>query len=191
MTSDSLAQHIKSRTAGAHRRVEGLLDVDAPGFDADAWRAMLGALHRVVAPLEAQLTALPALRAWLPDWDARRRAHLLAADLEALGVEPPPALPVARFDSLGAALGAAYVLEGSTLGGRVILARLTPRMGPLLALSDRYHRRPDAGVAWRTFLQRLNAFGAEHPTRHAACVLAANETFTTFESSFEQMPQRA
>ncbi len=55
----------------------------------------------------------------------RRRLALLAADLDHLGLAPAAvaALPqpgAVRLDGPAAAMGALYVLEGSTLGGQLI-----------------------------------------------------------------------
>ena len=87
-------------------------------------------LQRVLglyAPLEAALWDSPELQQLLPDADLRRKVPWLLEDLAALDRAPaldvaPPVLP--SLASPLEQLGAAYVVEGATLGGGVLLARL-------------------------------------------------------------------
>ena len=60
-----------------------------------------------------------------PFLNPRRRLHLLEADLAVLGssaraVDALQACPVPLLHDAAEALGSLYVIEGSTLGGRII-----------------------------------------------------------------------
>lgn len=108
--------------------------------------------HRLHADAEA------ALAPWLADlagleFDARRRSVQLAADLAALDGEPPskPGRS-STVAGVGEALGRMYVLEGSTLGGRVIRRAVEARGDGMSGLSflDPYGER--VGERWRAFL---------------------------------------
>lgn len=108
-----------------------------------------------------------ALAPWLAgveglEFDSRRRSRPLSRDLAALGVRPlAAATRPPHVASRGEALGRLYVLEGSTLGGRVIRKALTAQGQALEGLSflDPYGER--VGERWRTFLDVLDAEGRE------------------------------
>jgi heme oxygenase len=127
--SSDLPARLRAATDVAHRRLERGLDL-------------------LAAPTEARLTAVLARfwgfhAAWEPAMqtrlelhglmEGRYRAPLLTNDLMAMGLTRPTieALPVcpaaAEFAaSPERALGSLYVLEGSTLGGRIIGRSLRP-----------------------------------------------------------------
>lgn len=76
------------------------------------------------------------------------------------------------------ALGAMYVLEGSTLGGKIILKTLRSRgvsTGELHFL-DPYGKQ--AGAMWRTFLSILERETAPDQTAMNECVSGAIKAFT-------------
>lgn len=83
------------------------------------------------------------------DFESRRRAPLLRRHAGSFTPPFPPAASVAE------ALGMFYVLEGSTLGGRLILQDLAERGvdDPALAFLDPYGR--ETGPRWRQFLAVL------------------------------------
>ena len=75
------------------------------------------------------------------------------------------------------ALGAFYVLEGSTLGGRKILKTLRSRGGSTddLHFLDPYGK--DAGSHWRTFLRVLERETAHDQSAMNSCVSGAMKAF--------------
>jgi heme oxygenase len=118
---------------------------------------------------------------------ARSRLPHLRRDLEALGCgsEQIDALPLcARAGALAAgeaaALGSLYVLEGSTLGGRVISRALSrepwfPQGG--LAYFDPYG--PHTGAMWLAFRRWCEEAGARHDRE--AVVIGAKRTFSLLQ----------
>ena len=76
---------------------------------------------------------------------------------------PGAGSPFAALQSEAEALGALYVLEGATLGGRIILRELAARGVRLddLQFLDPYGDR--AGERWRSFVQILEQRGAADP----------------------------
>jgi len=97
------------------------------------------------------------------DVKERKRAHWLAADLQALGAEPEVAPALHPIASAAEAIGCLYVLEGSTLGGQVIL----PQAVRLLGVSEHRGARFFVGHGernsrlWTDFLHALNAFNPQ------------------------------
>lgn len=177
--SSPILQRLRHDTAAQHEAVEANPFNEALGAGtvtaADAaW--FLGKLYGFMQPLEDQLAALaPALD---PAWElpARRRAHLILADLADLAggaVPTPPQCPVLPPVATPAqALGVLYVLEGSTLGGQV-LARQLEKAG--------------LGAARRYF----TAYGAlTGPRWQATCRLLAEAATTASEDDIAASAQR-
>jgi heme oxygenase len=93
------------------------------------------------------------------DLEERKRMRWLAEDLAALGarIALPPALTAAPNDVFEA-LGALYVLEGSTLGGRIVFERAAALPGISCRRGARffYGHGQRTGRLWRDFLDVLN-----------------------------------
>ncbi len=90
--------------------------------------------------------------------------------------ECPNLTVLAAGQDLPTALGVAYVLEGSTLGGRFVLAKLPPALAALrgraTAFLDGYGDQ--TGARWQAFGQLVEAHGAADPD---ACVAGARDCF--------------
>ena len=88
-----------------------------------------------------------------------------------------PLCPVPLLRDAFEALGSLYVMEGSTLGGQVIMRNVTLRLG----FDDRFGcsyfagHGANTGAMWRSFLARLD----EAPTAEAERI--ANGASATFE----------
>ena len=147
------------------------------------YRAILARLHAFHAAWEPHVAAPLADPAF---FDPRRRLARLADDLRHLGLSPPalppPALPALATEA--AALGSMYVVEGSTLGGRLIARHVadTLQLRPDAGLSYYHGHGAGSGRAWQTFCTRLNARvrpGAGSDAALAAA-LGTFRCFTTF-----------
>ena len=123
----TLRQYLREATANAHDTLDHAMR-DEAGWEKEADYARFLSLQMAARiPVEAWLeTHAPA------DLQPPRQSDLIANDLAQLGVEPPAA--AAPFALEGAhhetaCLGAAWVLAGSSLGNRSILAQLQKRGG--------------------------------------------------------------
>jgi heme oxygenase len=157
----------------------GLGAVQAGTIDLASYRSILSRLYGFHVPFETAAGLAPERSLWL------------AADLRALGLteQDIAALPLCpsmpRLDTADRRLGALYVAEGSTLGGR----ELAKRLDHLFAPADRNGRRffsgrdTDTGKAWRTFCDLLDADNAGEAARNET-IAAAIETFAAFEDWF-------
>lgn len=112
----------------------------------------------------------------VPDWPERARADMLRADLHALGLPMPPLLPFASLSTEDALWGAAYVLEGSKLGG-AILAKRVPAHFPSTYLA---FQGPKG--AMKAFMNRLDANDAVDRER---AIAAAKRVFAAFRTAAE------
>ncbi len=176
MPDEALHQRLRSATATAHTALERDLDWMARVATVEGYRGLLARLHGFHATWE------PAIGAMLADgafFDPRCRVPALARDLAFLGLSPdgitdlPQARPI-PLPSPAAAMGALYVLEGSTLGGRVIGRHITATHG-LAGEGLAYYSGHGArtGAMWLAFRARLDTFERDA----AQVVSAANGTF--------------
>jgi heme oxygenase len=132
---------LRTGTASRHDDVERTLDLMDPGLRRSRLVSVLDRLHGFWAAAEAGLDGWAGRQpgdACAVDWPCRRRTALFADELRALGApasaQRPDLAPVIGTDE---ALGRMYVLEGSTLGGRLIDRHLAG----LPQLADRRGRR--------------------------------------------------
>jgi heme oxygenase len=142
--------HLREATQALHDSVDSL----GSGFEmtgAAGYRRFLAAHARALPGLEMALEAA-GIATLLPDWPARSRRAALAADLAALAEPAPPALPATLPAGPEAALGAAYVLEGSRFGNTMLLRQVLGAGEPTLAAATAYlgHK-----AGWPAFLAEL------------------------------------
>ena len=176
-----LLRRLKSETAALHELAEEhvrILDQDAAPED---YHRYLVAMHGYHAPLEERFAAHAGLAAAGFEAPLRKKRHLIERDLAGLGDLRTawPACPrLPDIGPLARAVGTAYVIEGSTLGGRFILAKLPPALAPLRGRATAFLEGYGAatGDRWRAFGELVGrAVGS--PAEEDAAVDAACETF--------------
>ncbi len=164
---------LRRATAPDHERVDAVFG----GFrldDPTDYRAFLTAHAMALPAIEDALDAA-GFAMLLDDWPQRRRGGAIAADLAALGASLPAPLPVPiSLDTPAAQWGAAYVVEGSRLGG-ALLARSVPH-----GLPRGYLGAPQMPGAWRNFLEKLDKHICR-PQDVAQATDAARAVFGLFE----------
>ncbi|WP_407293868.1 biliverdin-producing heme oxygenase [Stutzerimonas zhaodongensis] len=147
---DSLRDRLRAATAQQHERVDAAFSayrLDEP----DGYRAFLQAHAQALIPLEIALEQA-GIETMLDDWPQRSRRQVLLEDLQALGCLEPTPPPLGSALSSGWCWGAAYVIEGSRLGGRV-LARRVAEANPSAPL--RYLSHSSAKPLWPSFVLKL------------------------------------
>jgi len=165
---------IRAATAPDHERLDGLFE----GFDladAGSYGRFLIAHAAALIPIEAALDAAGA-EALIPGWADRRRGAMIRADLAALGIDPPELAPFPELEDDAACWGAAYVVEGSRLGGALLARRIAP------GLPRSYLGTPQVKGAWRTFVDVLDA-ALPTEDRIGRATRAAQATFSFFEAA--------
>jgi heme oxygenase len=185
--SPRLLDAVRASTRPTHDALERRLDLASGGWTRATYAAFLRATLAVAAPIEAAVDAhlQPLFDSTL---GLRPRAERLRHDLHSIGasidVGEAPALPPVA--GVAAALGAAYVLHGSLLGGRGIAASLEEEIG-LSRDSLTYLAPPHLalGASWRAFTAALDAFGhSASPIERDAVVVTAQRTFASFDAAF-------
>ena len=160
---------LRSATADLHQAVERLpvmTRLTAAAADLADYRRYLGAMALVYGGLEPGLFA--ALTAGLSRQGVvalgvRPKYPALCADLEVNGLSVPAKVPVVVVTpadgtpgSLGTALGGLYVLEGATLGGRLIVRQLRRQFGgQLIGASFLDFHGDQAAASWKGFSRAL------------------------------------
>lgn len=186
-----LIDRLKAGTTDQHEAVERQVDLDELTTSREAYLAHLYALWGVHAPLEARLGRFDWARVGI-DLEARRRVGLLRADIEALApTVDVEALPVcealAPLETIWQGLGCLYVLEGSRLGGQIIVRAVEERLGLSAERACRFLSSHGVrlGQSWKAFKFAVNHVGAEHPEHAATVVASANATFACIQRWFE------
>lgn len=156
-----LPERLKQATHELHVSLESALGLLSPPMDRGRVTTLIARFYGFHAAWEPALTGLIADEAFLAP---RRRASLAAGDLAALGLSTAEidALPrcrdAASFTDEGAAWGSLYVMEGSTLGGKVITRRLAEEDWlPASGLGYFDPHGEHTGTRWRETRERLTA----------------------------------
>lgn len=179
-----IAERLKQATHQAHQSLEGLL---IPAMkqvrNTSGYAQLLHLFYGFYHPLEIQLAPYGATA--LPDFAQRRKSDWLLEDLAALGENAeniPLATELPQITNIAQAMGAMYVLEGSTLGGTHIAKMLAQQLqlteGKGLAFFTGYG--PVTGSMWKAFIQTLNAMPFTEAAE-AQLFAAANATFDSLK----------
>lgn len=143
---------------------------------------MLNWLYGFYAPLE-DLIRRHLTPETFPDMIKRSRTEYLLWDIKEFNTETHTTerceeLPV--IDSYARALGALYVLEVGTLGGRIIAAMISRQLGSAKGISFFNGYGAETGNMWQSFKDFLNRPWSPH--QHREIIAAAEDTFITFKN---------
>ncbi len=181
-------KELRQRTAAAHEALEALplsQRITDPDLDRADYISYLQVMQHVVASME--LVLHPLLKDILTDIDTRSKTAWTTGDLAALGASENPYPPFTfPFPPVGLAygLGAYYVLEGSTLGGRVILKSLPQALIADGATAYFEGYGAETGSMWKRFLEVLSGYAAESPMEAAGIINGAEDTFAAIRNYF-------
>lgn len=173
---------LKCETDAAHRALETRLIREARFSSREAYAGLLVRLYGYFAEAEPRIGAALADPGF---FEPRRKIPLLEQDLRDLGfadreIEQSPRCPETPLLATPEdALGALYVSEGATLGGKQIVQMVSDHLGLSDAGGCRYFGSYGArrGAMWRAFQDRLLAAA---PAAETAIILNARRTFEIF-----------
>lgn len=162
-----------------HEALEARLVIARADVTPVQYRDYLAALWGWLVPFEARLWAAP----WPPSVQPelrRNKCLWMLEDMVALGMSRAALETLPRCDlpaplsSAAERFGVAYVIEGSQLGGQVLLQRIGPAMAPH---APRYLQGygADTAARWRSFVTALDA-----TLDDAALAVAADTAHQTF-----------
>jgi heme oxygenase (biliverdin-IX-beta and delta-forming) len=176
----SLRDRLRFETRQQHTALESRLDLLRHDFQLPELTQLLERHYGYYRPCERQIADLPAAqRDFL---EPRRKLPLLINDLQMLGhtsvsLATLPECELAPLDSVAAALGRWYVLEGSTLGGQLLARHFEQRFQLSDGLSFFRSYGADVGPMWQSCCQWLDENSS--PETDDAAIHSANETFAT------------
>jgi heme oxygenase len=152
-------------------------------MDVVGYADCLSMFQAIFAALEDRLATFNASRQIEIDFEVRCRSPALRLDLAALGrFEAKPVDLAAGPECFSEALGALYVLEGSTLGGKMILADISGRLGASIAGATRFFEGhgAHAGAMWLAFRKALDSYANDNAAMADRIVDGATKTFQLF-----------
>ncbi|WP_294821067.1 biliverdin-producing heme oxygenase [uncultured Flavobacterium sp.] len=186
-----LLDNLRQATAQSHQDLESLpvsASIMDPHVTKQQYSAYLALMRDVVADTEENI--FPLIENIIHDLKQRTKTDLIGADLKALGAIVPdthlkPLTRNLKEISEGFALGIMYVVEGSSLGGRVILKNITTALGFDAENGAGYFAGygGQTGSTWRLFLAAL----AEHETQNNSgdeIIAGANFAFDAINAHF-------
>lgn len=180
-------QQLKETTHAAHIRLEKRIVTHIKSMNTtDEYVGLLNAYYAFIHPLE-QAIAKHVSPSHLPDIQNRMRAHMILNDIQHLGgdvLKPEEAVEQPAITDLASAVGALYVLEGSTMGGPYIAAMISRRMEAGDALTYFKGYGEDNKLMWSGFLELMTS---EALSQHTDQVISsAMDTFEKFDAWMER-----
>jgi heme oxygenase len=177
---------LRHRTAGCHARAERAVNLQASLSSLDSYRKLISRFYGFHAPLEGALEHHAGEAVELC-FAARRKTRVLEADLRALGVTTLDLAAIKRckalpgIETVAHAVGCLYVLEGATLGGRVIAPGLETQLGISAGNGGAFFTSyaDDVDAMWSSFGRAAEYYCDTAESREHA-VNAAVATFECF-----------
>jgi heme oxygenase len=174
---------LRQETTADHIAVEAGIPLMVEDLDRDTYVSCLRQVHGIVAAWEE--SASTNSPKWMHSLLAnRQRRALLERDLAWFGVaewdQGRPAMPEMKDDA--SFLGAMYVMEGSTLGGRLIARHVERVLSLSAGRGDAYFcgHNEQTGALWREFCGVLQARVPDCETD--TVIMAAKSMFRVFRS---------
>jgi heme oxygenase len=185
-------RRLRTGTADLHEEAERHVRILDPDATDATYARYLGRMLGFHGPMEEAFARHAGLAAAGFDAAARRKQDLLRADLarvapHLIAVTPCTELP--SIESTARAVGAAYVLEGSTLGGPFIMARMRPRLGRWTGVATAFLEGygPRTGAMWKRFRAVVGRVVRDEPEL-AEAVAAARDTFGVLTRWLDERP---
>ena len=159
----SFLENLRTATAKSHTALEELpisKSIMNPEVSNSEYALYLSLMQDVVKDAEENI--FPSLKDSITDIDERKKNHLINKDLSVLGYNKTETIkPLSNSlsnSSIGFALGVLYVIEGSSLGGRVILKNITNALGYTAENGASYFGGygEKTGSQWKSFLGHAN-----------------------------------
>ncbi len=189
-TAPEFLEKLRTATANSHTALESLpvsISIMSPNVTNKEYALYLNLMYDVVKDAEENI--FPAAHTAIKSLDVHPKAQFIEADLEALGYNKKEFItPLSSKTSTltpAFALGVMYVIEGSSLGGRVILKNINTVLGHDAHSGGSYFTGygGQTGSHWKTFLASLIDFANLHNTE-AEIIEGANFAFDAISAHF-------
>lgn len=186
-----LTEDLKIHTKDAHLSVERLIIKKIQCLQTtEDYIDLLKIFYGYFSALEEQIVSFINTNK-LPDFAERRKTESLLSDIKSLSdaniLTPQKANDLPAIASHTEALGALYVIEGSTLGGKIISKMISQKLGAdaenALKFFQGYGERTEE--KWEAFKNSLNCNVQSEPDIKLT-LSAALETFEKFKKWIER-----
>jgi heme oxygenase len=183
----SILVELREQTRAEHAAIESSLDLMSDTLSLPRYRRTLERFYGYYSPLEQKLHGIldVAIGGALAQ---REKSRWLLQDLAVLGAHTlPPCRELPAVDDVPAALGCLYVLEGASLGGRIISRQLRARLSITPESGGRFFHGygEQTGEMWQGFQATLIAL-ISTPEAVEQATRAAQRTFQTLRSWCER-----
>lgn len=184
MANNSLSDQLKEQTLVQHQELEKQVVAVIKSINTrDDYKRLLTLFYTYFGGVELLVDKSLDTES-MPDYKERRKTASLAHDLQHLGSALPPLVDGTALPSIAnhlQALGAMYVMEGSTLGGmhisKMISKRLPGENADAFTFFNGY--LDNTQQMWQKFKTTIDS-GIVKPDEMDIVITAANETFKKF-----------
>jgi len=191
-TQPGFLDSLRTSTATSHTALEAMpvsVSIMKPDVTNAEYALYLDLMYDVVKDAEENI--FPLIANVIPDLEARNKTQQLKADLAFLGKDKSgyhKALS-SKIDTLtpAFALGIMYTVEGSSLGGRVILKNINGVLGHDAENGARYFSGygGQTGSMWKSFLGQMMQYEAQNDAAQEI-IAGANFAFDAIAAHFNR-----
>jgi Heme oxygenase len=163
---DLFLNNLRTHTMPAHKSLEEV-PLSTRIVESDVTKEEYGRYIELMYPVhaDAEQNIYPILSDVVPNVEERKKADHIKKDLEHISLplttahERPLTGKMPNM-SQAFALGVMYVIEGSTLGGRVILKNIQPSLQLSEENGASYFAgyKANTGIYWKNFLEALTSY---------------------------------
>ncbi|GBF72916.1 biliverdin-producing heme oxygenase [Paenibacillus sp. 598K] len=190
-TASTVLTRLRDETAPMHQKIEANEYAAAMmnnRLTMALYKEYLAKFYGFIKPLEQRMRELDEAGVSALSDPSRDKTAWLVRDLTALGLSSEEIGELPQCDRLpelatrAQALGALYVLEGSTLGGQMITKKLAQYLPIDTTVNGHYFNSYGAQTRerWQSFRQELLA-EADSETKEVEMIEAARQTFTLLD----------
>lgn len=182
-----LSEKLKEKTKTAHQELEKLLVYKFKSIQTvHDYLDILINFYQFFTPMEDKIQSH--IGNTVPDFSHRRKTEWMVEDFKFFGCPTPQIstlTPLPKIENACHALGAMYVLEGSTLGGKIISSMASKKLNipPSGGFNFFSGYREATAEMWKGFKDHLDLPNWA-PKEEETIIDAANHTFLFFEQSF-------
>ncbi|MDT3403454.1 biliverdin-producing heme oxygenase [Mucilaginibacter terrae] len=180
-----LSEKLKTETLTNHQQLEKMLVTRMKSIrSVQDYIDLLQLFYSYFGALETRINTFISAEQ-LPDYTHRRKSAALSKDISDLGGTPVETVSgdsLPEIENALQAFGALYVIEGSTLGGKIIAKMMAQQLGITngTGLSFFNGYGDDSAQMWDKFKQKLDLIAQDSNSENIV-IEAANQTFTKFK----------
>ena len=184
---DLFLKRLREKTGESHQELEEnplSKEILSPSVTVIEYQTYIAKLYGFTKACERDI--FPQLASVLPDLEERKKSEFIERDLFITGVskEKIEKLPIYQFNTSGLseALGIMYVLEGSTLGGKIIYKHISQTLDKDAETGASYFwgYGQKTGILWKTFISALASYAVEENSEEEI-ISSAVHTFSTID----------